>query len=222
MCGRFSLFVPPDALAERFSAEPVRPIEARYNIAPGDEIATITNVRPDEIDVFRWGLVPSWADDEWTPQINARAETIDEKPAFRDAFADRRCLVLADGFYEWQSGRGSNQPYRIERADGAPFAFAGLWEDGGGSSTVAIVTTEANGVVAPVHDRMPVMLAPGEEQRWLTAEDGSEQLALLDSFPAAETEAYPVSTAVNDPGNDSPAVIEPVEVDEQSGLDEFR
>lgn len=221
MCGRFSLFVPPDVLVERFDADPEVAIEARYNIAPGDQVATISNTRRGVIDAFQWGLVPDWAGDDWTPQINARSETVAEKPAFRDAFAERRCLVLADGFYEWQSGRGAKQPYRVQRTDGDPFAFAGLWTDRGDTSTVAIVTTTANEVVEPVHDRMPVMLGPGEERRWLAAEDAETLQALLDPFPAAQTEAYPVSTAVNDPRNDSPSVVEPVAVDEQAGLEDF-
>jgi len=221
MCGRFSLFVPPAVLGERFDADPNGHIEARYNIAPGDDVATISNSQPEVIDTFQWGLVPDWADEDWTPQINARAETVAEKPAFRDAFAERRCVVLADGFYEWQSGRAAKQPYRIQRADGDPFAFAGLWADRGGTSTVAIVTTAANEVVEPVHDRMPVMLEPGEERRWLAADDETAHRRLLDPFPATQTEAYPVSTAVNDPQNDSPTVVERVAVDEQAGLDEF-
>ncbi len=227
MCGRTSLFVPQSVLEDQFDATAVEPITPRYNIAPGDELATIQNDAPDEIDLLEWGLLPSWVDDpsDSPKPINARAETVAEKPMFRDAFDEWRCLVLADGFYEWKQTPTGKQPYRIERADRDPFAFAGLWESAenaagnGSDATFTIVTTEPNAVVEPVHHRMPVMLSPGEEARWLRAGDAD----LLDPYPTDEMRAYPVSTAVNDPANDSPAVVEevPAEEDVQTGLDEF-
>jgi len=224
MCGRTSLFAPAERVRERFDAEPVRPLEPRYNVAPGDDHPTILNAAPDEIRFATWGLVPEWGDG--SGHVNARGETVAEKPSFRDAFAERRCLVLADGFYDWKPTPTGKQPYRIERADGEPFAFAGLWEPGPdgrssgvGDPTFTVVTTEPNAVVEPIHHRMPVMLSPGEEGRWLREGDAG----LLDPFPADDLRAYPVSAAVNDPANDSPEVIEevPPEEDVQTGLDEF-
>jgi putative SOS response-associated peptidase YedK len=224
MCGRTSLFADPELVRERFDAEPVRPLEPRYNVAPGDEHAAILNAAPDEIRFPRWGLVPEWGDG--SGHINARAETVADKPSFREAFADRRCLVLADGFYDWKPTPTGKQPYRIERADGEPFAFAGLWEpgradrsSGAEDPTFTVVTTEPNAVVEPIHHRMPVLLSPEEEERWLRAGDAD----LLDPFPADELRTYPVSDAVNDPANDSPDVIEevPAEEDVQTGLGDF-
>lgn len=227
MCGRTSLFVPQSVLEERFDASAVEPIPPRYNIAPGDDLAAIPNEAPEEIDLMEWGLIPHWVDDpdDWPKPINARGETVAEKPAFRDAFDRRRCLILADGFYEWGGDRGHKQPFRVTRDDEEPFAMAGLWEswgeNGGERQTVTIITTDANETIAPIHDRMPVMLEPEEEAVWLDAADEEALLALLDPFPDELTEAYPISTAVNDPANDSPEVIEPVERGTQSGLSEF-
>jgi putative SOS response-associated peptidase YedK len=248
MCGRISLFVPPDRVAERFDAEPVRPLEPRYNVAPGQAHPVVRNDDPDAIRFPTWGLVPQWASESDgagsranAGHINARAETLAEKPSFREAFAERRCLVLADGFYDWKEAPTEKQPYRIEREGREPMALAGLWEPArsdeseqgrGSAATFTVVTTEPNEVVEPVHHRMPVVLDPNEEERWLrgggregdsTGADPEEVADLLDPYPAAEMRAYPVSSMVNDPANDSPAVIEevPAEDDVQTGLDEF-
>ena len=227
MCGRFSLFVPPSVVEERFDAETARPLVPQYNVAPGDDVAAIRDADPGTIDGLTWGLLPSWVDDpEGFPRpINARAETVGEKPSFRDAFAERRCLVVADGFYEWKETRGAKQPYRIARPDDEPFAFAGLWEtwrsNGESVRSVTILTTAANETVEPIHDRMPVILERGEERRWLTESSPDDLHALLDPYPEDGLVTYPVSTAVNDPANDSPAVVEPADVDEQSGLGDF-
>jgi putative SOS response-associated peptidase YedK len=244
MCGRTSLFADPELVRERFDADPVEPLEPRYNVSPGQSHPVVRNDDPDAIRFPTWGLVPQWSDDSPSSgHINARSETLTEKPSFREAFAERRCLVLADGFYDWKPTPTGKQPYRIERRDREPFAFAGLWEprsengassaaddaatDGGGrtddGATFTIVTTEPNAVVEEVHHRMPVMLSPGEEGRWLDA-DAEDRLAdLLDPYPADEMRAYPVSEKVNDPGNDGPELIEevPAEEDVQTGLDEF-
>lgn len=228
MCGRFSLFVPAPDLEQRFDAAVVEPLEPRYNIAPGDEVAVIRDDEPDAIDRHEWGLLPGWVDDpdDWSFPSNARAETVEEKPSFRHAVAERRCLVLADGFYEWSGTPGSKQPYRVGLDGNEPFAFAGLWErwgaDGDERRTVTILTTDANAIVAPVHDRMPVILQPDEERRWLEADQPATRADLLDPYPDdVGLEVYPVSRAVNDPANDHPAVVEPVDVGEQAGLDEF-
>ena len=220
MCGRTALAVLADVLIERFDAEPTEPIEPRYNIAPGDDLAVIRNESPDIIDQLRWGLVPHWADDPAIGNrlINARSETLAEKPSFRDAYAERRCLVLVDGFYEWTERNGQKQPYRICKPDNAPFALAGLWENGRDVATTTIVTTDANDVVEPIHDRMPVILPEEVETAWL--ESGDEEL--LAPYHGDDLECYPISTLVNDPTNDSPEIIEPVEVTRaQRGLDEF-
>lgn len=230
MCGRMSLFVSQSPLEERFDASVVRPLTPRYNIAPGADLATITNDAPGKIDLLEWGLLPRWVDDpeDFPKPINARAETIAEKPSFRGAFEKRRCLILADGFYEWAGNRGRKQPYRVVRTDEEPFAMAGLWErwepNGDGSETretVTVITTEANDVVAPVHDRMPVMLEPAEEETWLRSQNEDDLRDLLNPFPDDQLRTYPVSTAVNDSSNDSPDVIEEIDSDQQSGLEEF-
>ncbi|WP_137286570.1 SOS response-associated peptidase [Halorussus salinisoli] len=229
MCGRTSLFAPPELVAERFDAEPVRPLEPRYNVAPGQEHPVVRNDNADAIRFPTWGLVPQWADGSPSSgHVNARAETLAEKPSFREVFAERRCLVLADGFYDWKETPTGKQPYRIERENRDPFAFAGLWEPSGDGerATFTIVTTEPNAVVEPVHHRMPVILDREEERRWLRGGEGNDpdELAdLLDPYPASEMHAYPVSSAVNDPENDAPEVVEAVaaEEDVQTGLDEF-
>ncbi len=227
MCGRTSLFVPQSVLEERFNATATEPITPRYNIPPGDDLASIRNEAPEAIDLLQWGLIPHWVDDpdDWPKPINARAETVADKPAFRDAFDNRRCLVLADGFYEWGGERGRKQPFRVTRADEEPFAMAGLWESWGDNGeqleTVTIITTDSNETIAPIHDRMPVILEPNEEAAWLETDDGAALSSLLDPFPDDLTATYPISTAVNDPANDSPDVIEPVDRGQQSGLSEF-
>ncbi|MDZ7701684.1 MAG: SOS response-associated peptidase [Halobacteriales archaeon] len=227
MCGRFSLFVPQPDVERRFEASATRPLGERYNIAPRTDVPVVRADEPDVIDQIRWGLRPGWVDDpgEWPHPINARAETVEEKPSFREAAAERRCLVLADGYYEWTGTRGSKQPYRIAMG-GEPFAFAGLWDawrsNGDALRTVAIVTTAANETVGEVHDRMPVVLEPDEEAAWLAADDPDERAALLDPYPDdGGLEVYPVSRAVNDPANDRPSLVEPIDIGEQAGLEEF-
>jgi len=228
MCGRTSLYAPQEVVVERFDARPTRPLRPRYNVTPGQEHAVVRNDAHDEIRFPTWGLVPRWADEFGGGHVNARAETLAEKPSFRAAYDQRRCLVLADGFYDWKETPLGRQPYRFELADAAPFAMAGLWErwsppDGEDRTSFTVVTTEPNDVVADVHHRMPVVLAPDEEERWLHG-DERERAAVLDPYPADEMRAYPVSKRVNDPANDSPAVVEEVVADEdaQTGLDEFR
>lgn len=218
MCGRTSLFVPQSVLEDRFDAEFVYEYIPRYNIAPSDDLTVIKNRSPDKIDLLEWGLIPSWVDDpeEVPTPINARAETVSEKPMFREAYKQRRCLVLADGFYEWKGERGQKQPYRVTKKDDAPFAMAGLWEtwEGNGEEqdreTTTIITTEPNDVVSEIHDRMPVILAPDEEDLWLN-QAGNGLDGLLDPFPSELMQAYPVSKAVNNPSNESPEVIEKID-----------
>ncbi len=230
MCGRTSLYLPQAVVESRFEAEAAAPLEPRYNIAPFEDLPVVPDAAPETIEQFEWGFLPSWADgpdDSYRP-INARGETVAEKPMFRDAVAETRCLVLADGFYEWQDQPGGpSQPYRIERADEEPFAMAGLWNEWEDNSkqkrTVTIVTTDANEVLEPIHDRMPVILPVDVERDWLRADTTADAVELLQPYPEDDLDTYPISRAVNDPKNDSAAVIEPVEPDTetQTGLDDF-
>ncbi|MDO8210566.1 SOS response-associated peptidase [Conexibacter sp. CPCC 206217] len=235
MCGRFTLATTTaDELRHRFPLGESVEIEQRFNVAPGDQVVTV-GVREGVATgrLLRWGLVPPWARDPSIGYrlINARAETVAEKPAFRTSFARRRCLIVADGFYEWQRevvttpvapggrrrGRASSlkQPFHITREDGAPFAFAGLWtgwkdpaiedEDAAWLRTCTIVTTEANEKIHGIHPRMPVMLEAADEEVWLDPESTPERLrALLHPLPPAETHFRPVSRAVNNARYDGP------------------
>ena len=226
MCGRTSLFTPQPTLEERFDATAAHPIRPRYNVPPGDDLAVVTNEAPETIDLYEWGLVPHWADDPGAIHrpINARAETLANKPMFRDALDRRRALVLVDGYYEWLERRDdTKQPYRIARQDGEPFALAGLWErweNGSVHETVTIVTTAANDRIRPIHDRMPVVLPRDREDEWL---DRGNAGSVLGPYPLDGLTAYPVSTAVNDPANDDPTIVDPIDPDRtgQTGLDEF-
>ena len=224
MCGRTSLFVELESLEDRFDATVVSDYEPRFNIAPGEPIEVIANDAPDQIDRYAWGLVPRWADDPEDGFINARSETADEKPAFRDAWERRPCLIPSSGFYEWRERNGGpKQPYRIYREDDVAFAMAGLWEEWTGEDeetlrTVTVLTTEPNETVEPIHDRMPVVLPRGEEETWLSA-DPDEREELCRPYPG-DLDAYPISTEVNDPDNDDARVIEPLE-GEQTDLGEF-
>ena len=217
MCGRNSLFPPAVELETRFDASLATGVEysPRFNIAPGSDIEVITNDHPDEIDQFHWGLLPHWAESIDDGFINARSETAAEKPAFRDAWDDRPCLVLSSGFYEWQTANGGpKQPFRIYKDDQPAFAMAGLWEettiDGETVRTVTILTTDPNELVAPIHDRMPVVLREADERRWL---EGSEdaRAELCQPYPSDDLEAYEISTRVNNPANDDATVIEPAD-----------
>ncbi|WP_335998769.1 SOS response-associated peptidase [Halorientalis halophila] len=230
MCGRTSLFVDRDDLERRFDARIVADggYEPRYNIAPGDGLEVIANDDAGEIRRFHWGLIPSWADEPETGMINARSETASEKPAFQKAWESRPCLVLSSGFYEWQARNGGpKRPYRIHREDDPAFAMAGLWEvwEGDGESEdetvscVTILTTDPNELLAPIHDRMPVVLPANEESEWLEA-GPDEREELCRPYPDDDLAAYEISTRVNNPGNDDPGVIEPLG-HEQSGLGEF-
>jgi len=224
MCGRTSLFAPRAELESRFDARVPDDYRPRYNVAPSDPIEVITADQQNDVQRFDWGLVPRWADADDQGFINARAETAHEKPAFSDAWESRPCLVLSSGFYEWkETGRGRKQPYRVYREDDPAFAMAGLWQrwedDGDRRHTVTILTTEPNELVEPLHDRMAVVLPREAEPAWLTA-GPDERADLCRPYPNDDLDAYPISTAVNDPSNDSPAIVEP-DRSEQTGLGEF-
>ncbi len=228
MCGRTSLAAQVGTLTNRFGASPADDvtIRPRYNIAPREELVAITNDAPQTMDQLEWGLLPHWAEDpdDGPRPINARSETAAEKPMFRDAFEKRRCLLLADGFYEWKGNRGSKQPYRIERPDREPYAYAGLWDtweqNGETIGTCTILTTEANDVVADIHDRMPVILQRGDERSWLNGAGVDDIRSMCQPYPG-DLRAYPVSKQVNNPQNDSPHLLEELDIGEQSGLEDF-
>lgn len=228
MCGRTSLAVDLSVLESLFGVRVAVDVPPRYNIAPGDDLLAVTNAEPGVADTLEWGFVPHWIDDpaDAPTPINARCETVHEKRMFEEAFRERRCVVFADGFYEWAGARGNKQPYRIERIDREPYTYAGLWDtwkpsEGPERATCTILTTEANEVVGEVHDRMPVMLERGEESTWLGDDGPLEWRSVLEPYPADELRAYPVSKRVNSPANDDADLLTEVDVDEQSGLDEF-
>lgn len=224
MCGRFTQRSKLNLLLQQFSLQDADwlPTDPRYNIAPSQEVVA---VRTDsagnrEAAQLRWGLIPSWADDPKIGyrMINARAETVASKPSFRTAFKRRRCLIPADGFYEWKKEGKAKQPYLIELDDGELFAFAGLWEGWGGDDrpnieSCTIITTEANELMSELHHRMPVILSPDDYQQWLDPAnddyDGLEKL--LDPYPADQMQYRPVSRTVNNARNEGPDCIESAE-----------
>ena len=223
MCGRFTQAAPNETVAELFQLPSVPALAPRYNIAPTQDVAAVRAgvAGGRELVALRWGLLPSWASERSVAarMINARAETLADKPAFRAAFRSRRCLVVADGFYEWQRLGGRKQPHFVGFGDGRPFGLAGLWErwtgeEGGPVESCTIVTTAANEVVAPLHDRMPVILEPGEFALWLDPEVRNPEALrpLLRPHAAGAMCAYPVSPLVNDPARDLPACREPLAV----------
>ncbi len=222
MCGRTSLFADRDALETRFDATVADGYTPRYNIAPGEELAVITNEAPETIEHVHWGVIPPWGDGSGDGLINARSETAGEKDVFASAWESRPCLVPSSGFYEWQDRGSHKQPYRVHREDGL-FAMAGLWErwtDGDEPlRTVTILTTTANDLMAPLHDRMPVILPPAAESTWLTAAP-EERAELCEPYRGGDFTAYEIGTRVNRPANDDPEVIEPLG-HEQTGLGEF-
>ncbi len=217
MCGRFTIFADPERLAERFQAAlPAGGLQPRYNAAPTQQLPVILNDGPPAIQFLQWGLIPFWAKDPsiGSRMINARSETLVDKPAFRAAFKKRRCLVLADGFYEWQKTAAGKQPIRITLASGEPFAMAGLWEtwdapDGSLLRTFTIITGDPNELVAPIHNRMPAILLPEHEAIWLdNAAEPAIWLDILRPYPAERMAAYPVSRRVNFVGNDDAGLVE--------------
>lgn len=222
MCGRYTLTTPGEIIAEIFDLSETPEVAARYNVAPTQEVAAVRVDEPGGDRRFvrlRWGLVPHWADDLaiGNRMINARSESAAEKPSFRTSFKKKRCLVLADGFYEWKKvAGGRKQPWYFRLANGDPFAFAGLWAfwDKGGREPVescTLLTTDANELVRRVHPRMPVILDPGAYDLWLDpgVEERERLEAVLGAFDPARMIAFPVSTRVNSPANDDPSVIEP-------------
>lgn len=221
MCGRFTLTLDPGELQALLDLGPfVHIVQPRYNIAPSQPIPIVKHPEKREVELYKWGLVPSWADDPKIGyrMINARSETAYEKPSFRAAFSRRRCLILADGFFEWHAEKkgAPKTPYLFKLKNDHPFTFAGLYEhwqapEGGELHTCTILTCPPNDLVKDYHDRMPVML--GEHTRWQWLEESTDKETLLDfliPYPAEEMKCYPVSRAVNSPENDGPEVLEPM------------
>ncbi len=232
MCGRFTLRTPLARVAELFDAVVIgdwaKRQQPRFNVAPSQIVAAIrAGAEPNrrELVPLAWGLVPFWSDDPTigNKMINARAETLATKPAFRESFRKRRCLVIADGFYEWQKREGGKQPFFIRLKKDGPFAFAGLWARNdkldAGIESCTIVTTDANALLRPLHQRMPVILDGDAIDQWLdpAIEDTAALETLLRPFDADKMTAYPVSTLVNSPRHESPDCIEPAEAAPRQG-----
>lgn len=228
MCGRFTLTVDPAELQAAFPSFGFPDqITRRFNIAPTQPVLVLPNDGKSAADYFTWGLIPMWAKDPsiGSRLINARAETLAEKSAFRGAYKYKRCLILADGFYEWkvQVGSKAKIPYHIRLKSGQPFAFAGLWDewhspDGSEVKSCTIITTEPNALMASLHNRMPVILPASAYAAWLDpAPQKPESLhPLLAPYPAEDMTAHPVSTLVNSPGNDRPELIAALPTDKSS------
>jgi putative SOS response-associated peptidase YedK len=219
MCGRFTLTTPAQTLAVQFDLAQVPALEPRYNIAPTQPVAAVrvgSESKERELVLMRWGLIPFWAKDSTIGgrMINARSETVAEKPSFRTAFRRRRCLVLADGFYEWQKVDGAKQPIYVSLQDRGAFAFAGLWERWEGSEngvveSCTLLTCEPNELLRPVHNRMPVILNPKDYTLWLDREvqEAGSLKTLLGPYPPGRMQAYAVSRYVNSPRNEGPECI---------------
>ena len=220
MCGRFVLTTDGDVIQTAFNLTTMPDmLTPRFNIAPSQPIAVITNEQSDTLTFHKWGLIPSWSKDPaiGNRMINARSETAAEKPSFRAAFRRRRCLIPADGFFEWHQLADRKQPMFIYLKDQPVFAFAGLWEvwyspEGDEIRSATILTTEPNDFMATIHNRMPVILPPEDYEAWLVPDeqDPADLQSLMRPFAADQMAAYPVSTFVNRPSNDTPETIEPL------------
>ena len=221
MCGRFTLRTPAREMATLFDVTEPIDLPLRFNIAPTQSVAVVRcreNTAARELAMLHWGLIPAWAKDAkiGNRMINARSETAATKPSFRSAFRRRRCLIPADGFYEWQQTPDGKQPFYIRLSNEQPFGFAGLWErwDRGDEpiSSCTILTTEANEQLGPLHDRMPVIVKPEDYARWLdpACERAEELMPLLRPYANDALVALPVSRVVNSPRNDRPECIEPL------------
>jgi len=216
MCGRFTLTVDIDTVARAFGVAPSVQSTPRYNVAPTQNVVAILRDETKHLDFLRWGLIPSWAKEEsiGAKMINARAETLAEKPSFKRLLQGKRCLIVADGFYEWRQEAGGKTPMYFTLPDHEPFAFAGLWDmwrqpDGQPLRTCTIITTEPNAVVAPVHNRMPVILTTDAQEEWLdpSQHDSHVLQQLLKAYTASEMLARPVSRKINSPQYDSADLI---------------
>ncbi len=232
MCGRFTLITPLDQVIERFSISNTPEFEyyTRYNIAPSQSVfSVVSDGNENRGGMLRWGLIPSWAKDPVIgyKMINARSETLDEKPTFRRLLSERRCLIVADSFYEWKQENNQKKPVRIRMKSGEPYAMAGLWDhwrsqDGEDIYSCTIVTTSSNQLMHKIHHRMPVILTEETEKVWLdrSVRDVDYLKSILNPFPAEEMEAYPVSAIVNSAKNDDPRCIEPAGPDTETSFND--
>ena len=217
MCGRFSQTKSKQDIKKRFNLERApENLPQLFNIAPDQDAPVVLNAFPNELALARFGLVPSWSKEE-KPQysmINARAETIMEKPTYKRLIKSKRCLVLSDGFYEWQKKVDKKTPYRIFLKNEEPFAFAGLWDKWGEGEdqfySFSIITTTPNKLVAGIHDRMPIILDPEDESKWLQETPMNIVMSMLRSYPAEKMDMYPISNLVNVPTNNSLDIIKPL------------
>ena len=219
MCGRFSFSPLSKVIEDRFDVKVDSNYKPRFNCAPSQNLAVISNLDPVSLSYFRWGLIPFWARDPKIGyrMINAKAETITEKPSYKNAFRRKRCLVLSDGFFEWKKvGEKEKIPYRILLKEESLFSMAGIWdswknEEGEFINSFSIITTGPNDLMKNIHDRMPVILHPADESKWLGDTAPDVLLEFLRPFPAEKMTAYPVSKLVNSPVNDRPEILEPAE-----------
>jgi putative SOS response-associated peptidase YedK len=230
MCGRFTLTADGETVQQALGLDTVPPLQPRYNVAPSQPVAVVTNDQPKTLTHLNWGLIPFWAKDPAIGNrlINARSETAHEKPSFKAAMQYRRCLIPADGWYEWRADQGHKDktPMFIHRDKFDVFAFAGLWErwtspDGSEIHTCTILTTDATDDLKPLHHRMPVVIQPDDYETWLHSDDLDTRRALLRPFTAETFEYYPVSKVVNKPANDGPENIVPVEDDTNNGMQQL-
>ncbi|MBI4699011.1 MAG: SOS response-associated peptidase [Nitrospirae bacterium] len=222
MCGRFVLFSPAESIIKEFHIEEVLPdadLKPSYNIAPTQDIVIVRNDGKITLTRCKWGFIPSWAMDKTIgyKMINARAETVSEKPAFRSSFKSQRCLIVADGFYEWSKEGRVNTPFYIRLKSGGPLGFAGLynvWTSPAGEHvcTSTIITTDANRLLSPIHERMPVIVRKSDHGLWLDQEihESKKLLSVLAPYPAEEMELRQVSALVNSPAHNSPDLIKPI------------
>lgn len=220
MCGRFTLKTSPAALQAELNLLVGHELAPRFNVAPSQRVAVVTNHGDRKVELFRWGLIPSWAKEAsiGNRMINARAETLAEKPSYRTPLKKRRCLVLADGFYEWKTDGKRKTPVYIQMASQRPFAFAGLWETWRNERdeivpTCTIITTTPNPFMSRYHDRMPVILPPDRFAQWLSPDptEANVLLPLLTPWEGEPLQAHYVSTLVNSPANDRPECMDPLE-----------
>ena len=227
MCGRYTLTADASALQMQFNLDALPPVLApRYNIAPTQPVPIVSSAAPRELSFVTWGLIPSWSKDPSIASklINARGETVAEKPSFRSAFKHRRCLIPADGFFEWSKAKGSKSPYFVHLANRQVFAFAGLWEvwnspHGDEVHTCTIITTEPNSLIRPLHNRMAVILPAEAYETWLDPATPAPVLQdLLSPYPEEGMDYYEVSPLVNSPANDLPEILEPYQPPSQPSL----
>jgi putative SOS response-associated peptidase YedK len=218
MCGRFALVTPVAELKKRFDVKMAdENLSPHFNVAPGKMMPIIPMTDAQKMIYAKWGLVPHWAKDEKIgyKMINARAETITEKPSYRDSFRTQRCLVLADGFYEWDKKSTEKKPYYISLKDKEPFAFAGIYShwkgEGRNLISFSIITTEANDLISKIHERMPIILERENEKKWLDTSASEDQvISMLDKYQDEKMMMYEVTKLVNNPRNDIPEIIEAV------------